>query len=153
MKCAYCGHLESKVVDSRQTEDGTKIRRRRECLKCGSRFTTYEEIETIPLMVIKKDKSRQFFDKNKLLDRLLIACGKRPVSMTTLEKLADEVEAHYANQMIKEVASSDIGALVMQKLKIIDQVAYVRFASVYKEFSDIDTFMEELQNLKNTDQP
>lgn len=153
MKCAYCGHLESKVVDSRQTEDGTKIRRRRECLKCGSRFTTYEEIETIPLMVIKKDKSRQSFDKNKLLDRLLIACGKRPVSMTTLEKLADEVEAHYANQMIKEVASSDIGALVMQKLKIIDQVAYVRFASVYKEFSDIDTFMEELQNLKNTDQP
>lgn len=148
MKCAFCGHLESKVVDSRQTEDGLKIRRRRECLACGSRFTTYEIIETIPLMVIKRDKSRQPFDSNKLIDRLMRACEKRPVSIETLEKLVSDIEYFYANAMIKEVNSSSLGELVMDKLKEIDQVAYVRFASVYKEFADIDTFMEELKKLK-----
>lgn len=149
MKCAFCGHTESKVVDSRQSEDGLKIRRRRECLNCGSRFTTYEIIETIPLMVIKRDKSRQPFDANKLIDRLMRACEKRPVSIETLEKLVSDIENYYANKMIKEVHSSELGELVMEKLKEIDQVAYVRFASVYKEFADIDTFMEELKKLKN----
>ena len=149
MKCAFCGCLESKVVDSRQTEDGLKIRRRRECLKCGNRFTTYEEIETIPLMVIKKDKSREPFDRQKLLNRLLRACAKRPVSVEKLEKLISDLEYHFANQMMKEVNSTEIGELVMEKLRDIDQVAYVRFASVYKEFQDVDSFMEELKKLKS----
>lgn len=148
MKCAFCGHLESKVVDSRQTDDGTKIRRRRECLSCGARFTTYEIIETIPLMVIKRDKSREPFDANKLVNRLMRACEKRPISIEVLEKLVHYIEYSYANAMIKEVTSKDLGNLVMEKLKEIDQVAYVRFASVYKEFGDIDTFMEELKKLK-----
>lgn len=148
MKCVFCGYLESKVVDSRQAEDGLKIRRRRECLKCGARFTTYEIIETIPLMVIKRDKSREPFDRDKLLSRLLRACGKRPVSIDTLDKLVSDIELHYSNQMIKEVNSTDLGELVMEKLKSIDQVAYVRFASVYKQFKDIDSFMEELKSLK-----
>ncbi|MFZ2538598.1 MAG: transcriptional regulator NrdR [Oscillospiraceae bacterium] len=149
MKCAFCGCMESKVVDSRQTEDGLKIRRRRECLSCGARFTTYEIIETIPLMVIKRDKSRQAFDSEKLLGRLMRACGKRPVSIETLEKLVSDIQNTYANQMIKEVNSTELGELVMQRLKEIDQVAYVRFASVYKEFKDIDTFMDELKSLKH----
>ncbi len=149
MKCGFCGCLESKVVDSRQSEDGSKIRRRRECLNCGARFTTYEEIETIPLMVVKKDKSREPFDRQKLLNRLLRACAKRPVSVETLEKLVSEIEYQFANQMVKEVNSSQIGELVMTKLKDIDQVAYVRFASVYKDFKDIDSFMEELKKIKN----
>lgn len=149
MKCAFCGNLESKVVDSRQADDGTKIRRRRECLKCGARFTTYELIETIPLMVIKRDKSREVFDSNKLVNRLMRACEKRPISIETLEKLVREIECSYSNAMIKEVSSKDLGNLVMEKLKEIDQVAYVRFASVYKEFGDIDTFMNELKILKD----
>lgn len=149
MKCAFCGNMESKVVDSRQTEDGLKIRRRRECLSCGARFTTYEIIETIPLMVIKRDKSRQPFDSEKLLSRLMRACGKRPVSIETLEKLISDIQNTYANQMIKEVNSTELGELVMERLKEIDQVAYVRFASVYKEFKDIDTFMDELKSLKH----
>lgn len=148
MKCAFCGYLESKVVDSRQSEDGLKIRRRRECLSCGSRFTTYEEVETVPLMVIKRDRSRQSFDRSKLLHSLLRACAKRPVSLETLEQISAEIEAHYANQMVKEVQSTEIGEQVMQKLREVDQVAYVRFASVYKEFKDIDSFMTELQELK-----
>lgn len=148
MRCAYCGHLESKVVDSRQTEDGMRIRRRRECLNCGARFTTYEEMETIPLMVIKKDKSREAFDRQKLLNRLLRACAKRPVSLETLENLVTEVETMAANQMMKEVPSAALGEMVMERLQEIDQVAYVRFASVYKDFSDIDTFMDELKRLK-----
>lgn len=148
MKCAFCGFLESKVVDSRQTEDGTKIRRRRECLNCKARFTTYEIIETIPLVVIKRDKSRQPFDSHKLIAGLMRACEKRPVSIETLETLVADIEYFYANAMIKEVNSSSVGELVMEKLKEIDQVAYVRFASVYKEFADIDTFMEELEKLK-----
>jgi len=148
MKCAFCGFLESKVVDSRQTDDGTKIRRRRECLNCKARFTTYEIIETIPLVVIKRDKSRQPFDSHKLIIGLMRACEKRPVSIETLETLVADIEYYYANAMIKEVNSSSLGELVMEKLKGIDQVAYVRFASVYKEFADIETFMEELEKLK-----
>lgn len=148
MKCSFCGFLDSKVVDSRQTDDGLKIRRRRECLACGERFTTYEIIETIPLIVVKRDKSRQQFDPDKLLSRLLRACGKRPVSIETLEKLISDIQETYANQMVKEVNSTELGELVMKKLKEIDQVAYVRFASVYKEFKDIDSFMEELKKLK-----
>lgn len=147
MRCGFCGHLDSKVVDSRQTEDGIKIRRRRECLSCGARFTTYEIIETIPLVVIKRDKSRQLFDDKKILSCLLRACGKRPVSVETLEKLVSDIQEHYANQMIKEVNSTELGELVMEKLKAIDQVAYVRFASVYKEFKDINSFKEELDRL------
>lgn len=148
MKCSFCGNFESKVVDSRLTDDGLKIRRRRECLACGERFTTYEIIETIPLIVIKRDRSRQPFDRDKLLSRLMRACGKRPVSVETLEKLVSEIEESYANQMVKEVNSTELGELVMEKLKEIDQVAYVRFASVYKEFKDIDSFMDELKKLK-----
>lgn len=148
MKCSFCGHLESKVVDSRQSDDGMKIRRRRECLKCGARFTTYEEIETIPLMVIKRDKSREPFDRNKLLNRLLRACAKRPVSLATLENLITEIENTFANQMVKEVRSTEIGSLVLKKLQAVDEVAYIRFASVYKDFKDIDSFLAELSALR-----
>lgn len=148
MKCSFCGHLESKVVDSRQSDDGMKIRRRRECLKCGARFTTYEEIETIPLMVVKRDKTREPFDRNKLLNRLLRACAKRPVSLTTLEKLITEIENTFANQMVKEVRSTEIGSLVLKKLQAVDEVAYIRFASVYKDFKDIDSFLAELSALR-----
>lgn len=148
MKCSYCGHMESKVVDSRQSEDGLRIRRRRECLNCGARFTTYEEIETVPLMVIKRDRSREPFDRSKLLSRLLRACGKRPVSLETLESLISEIENTFANQMVKEVRSTEIGSLVLEKLRKIDEVAYIRFASVYKDFKDIDSFLAELSALR-----
>lgn len=148
MKCKTCGYMDSKVVDSRQTEDGLKIRRRRECLACGARFTTYESIETIPLIVVKRDRSRQPFDREKLLSRLMRACGKRPVSTATLEKLVSDIEDSFENRLVKEVNSTELGELVMEKLKKIDQVAYIRFASVYKEFKDIDSFMEELNGLK-----
>ena len=148
MRCSFCGNMESKVVDSRQSEDGLKIRRRRECLKCGARFTTYEEIETVPLMVIKRDKSREPFDRSKLLSRLLRACVKRPVPLETLEKLISEIENTFANQMVKEVLSTEIGNLVMEKLRAIDEVAYIRFASVYKDFKDIDSFLAELCTLR-----
>ena len=148
MKCSFCGHLESKVVDSRQSDDGVKIRRRRECLKCGARFTTYEEIESVPLMVIKRDKSREPFDRNKLLNRLLRACAKRPVSLATLETLITEIENTFANQMVKEVRSTDIGNLVLKKLQSVDEVAYIRFASVYKDFKDIESFLSELSALR-----
>ena len=148
MRCSFCGNMESKVVDSRQSEDGLKIRRRRECLKCGARFTTYEEIETVPLLVIKRDKSREPFDRSKLLSRLLRACVKRPVPLETLEKLISEIENTFANQMVKEVLSTEIGNLVMEKLRAIDEVAYIRFASVYKDFKDIDSFLAELSALR-----
>ena len=148
MRCSFCGNMESKVVDSRQSEDGLKIRRRRECLKCGARFTTYEEIETVPLMVIKRDKSREPFDRSKLLSRLLRACVKRPVPLETLEKLISEIENTFANQMVKEVLYTEIGNLVMEKLRAIDEVAYIRFASVYKDFKDIDSFLAELSALR-----
>ena len=148
MKCPYCAHDESKVVDSRPTEDNEKIRRRRECLRCGKRFTTYEVVETTPLVVVKKDKSRQMFDRNKLLAGLLRACEKRPVSVDTLDQLVDTIEQSYANNLVKEVSSRELGEYVLKKLKELDKVAYIRFASVYRDFSDVATFMEELRKLQ-----
>ena len=150
MRCPYCSYYESKVIDSRPTDESVSIRRRRECLKCGKRFTTYETVERIPLMVIKKNKSREAFDKQKLLTGLLHACQKRPLSISTLEGIANDIEAELYNSMEKEVTSKQIGELVMERLKEIDDVAYVRFASVYKEFKDIDTFMRELLNILNS---
>ncbi|MDU7337257.1 MULTISPECIES: transcriptional regulator NrdR [Clostridium] len=147
MKCPYCGFEESKVIDSRPTDEGERIRRRRECLKCAKRFTTYEVIETVPIVVIKKDKSRQTFDRNKLLNGLLRACEKRPVSIDTLERVVDEIETMLQNSLDREVPSSLIGTYAMEKLKNIDEVAYVRFASVYRQFKDINTFMDELNKL------
>ena len=147
MKCPYCGYDESKVIDSRPTDEGERIRRRRECLKCGKRFTTYEVIETVPIIVIKKDKSRESFDRNKLLNGLLRACEQRPVSIDTLERVVDEIEGSLQNSLDREVPSSLIGKYAMEKLKTIDEVAYVRFASVYREFKDIATFKEELDRM------
>ena len=147
MKCPYCGELESKVIDSRPTEDGEKIRRRRECLGCGKRFTTYEIVETVPLMVIKRDRSREVFDRQKLLGGLMRACEKRPVSFEMLEIVIDNIEQILLNSYEREVQSEYIGELAMEELKKIDEVAYVRFASVYRQFSDIDTFMNELSEL------
>ena len=147
MKCPYCANLESKVVDSRPAEEGASIRRRRECLSCAKRFTTYETVESLPLVVIKRDGSRQTFDKSKLLNSMLKSCEKRSVSMSTLERIADEIEQTLQNEMEREVPSTEIGELVMEKLKGVDEVAYVRFASVYRQFKDISTFMNELNKL------
>ncbi|MFR8002135.1 MAG: transcriptional regulator NrdR [Hydrogeniiclostridium sp.] len=147
MKCPYCGYDESKVIDSRPTDEGERIRRRRECLKCGKRFTTYEVIETVPVVVIKRDKSRETFDRNKLLGGLLRACEKRPVSLDTLERAVDEIQNTLQNSLDREIPSTVIGKLAMDKLKNIDEVAYVRFASVYRQFKDINTFMEELSRM------
>ncbi|MBQ2286856.1 MAG: transcriptional regulator NrdR [Clostridia bacterium] len=149
MKCPFCGYEESKVIDSRPTDEGQRIRRRRECLKCGKRFTTYEIIESLPIIVIKKDKSREAFDRDKLMTGLLRACEKRPVSIDTLDTLIDEIETTLQNSLDREVSSEKIGELVMEKLKKIDEVAYVRFASVYRQFKDINTFMKELNKLLN----
>ena len=147
MKCPYCGFEESKVIDSRPTDEGERIRRRRECLGCGKRFTTYEVIETVPIIVIKKDKSREAFDRNKLLNGLLRACANRPVSVDTLEDLVDQIETKLQNSLDREVTSTLIGEYAMELLKVVDEVAYVRFASVYRQFKDINTFMEELNKL------
>ena len=147
MKCPFCNYEESKVIDSRPTDEGERIRRRRECLKCAKRFTTYEIIETVPVVVIKKDKSRETFDRNKLLGGLLRACEKRPVSVETLEKIVDEIEVLLQNSLDREVPSQLIGTYVMEKLKNTDEVAYVRFASVYRQFKDINTFMDELSKI------
>ena len=147
MKCPYCAHPESKVVDSRPADEGSSIRRRRECLACHKRFTTYETMESLPLMVIKKDGSRQTFDKTKLLNGMIRACEKRPVSFSTLEQVANEIEQTLQNEMDREIPSARIGELVMERLKGVDEVAYVRFASVYRQFKDISTFMEELNKL------
>lgn len=147
MKCPVCNCKESKVIDSRPSDGNTAIRRRRECLECQRRFTTYEIIETIPLVVIKKDHSRESFDRNKLLNGIIRACEKRPVSTDRMQKMATEIETHLQNQLNSEVSSSLIGELVMDKLRDADEVAYVRFASVYREFKDINTFMEELKHL------
>ena len=147
MKCPYCAYLESKVVDSRPADEGASIRRRRECLSCHKRFTTYETVESLPLMVVKKDGSRQSFDRGKVLSGLIRACEKRPVSYQTLEGLVSEIEQALQNQMDREISSARIGELVMERLKKLDEVAYVRFASVYREFKDIDTFMAELNDL------
>ena len=147
MKCPYCGFEESKVIDSRPTDEGERIRRRRECLGCGKRFTTYEVIETVPIIVIKMDKSREAFDRNKLLNGLLRACANRPVSVDTLEDLVDKIETKLQNSLDREVTSTLIGEYAMELLKGVDEVAYVRFASVYRQFKDINTFMEELNTL------
>ena len=148
MKCPYCGYSESKVIDSRPTDAGERIRRRRECLNCAKRFTTYEVIETVPVVVVKKDKSREAFDRNKLLNGLLRACEKRPVPLETLERIVDEIETLLQNSLDREVPSTLIGTYAMDKLKKVDEVAYVRFASVYREFKDINTFMDELNKIK-----
>lgn len=148
MKCPYCGYSESKVIDSRPTDEGERIRRRRECLNCAKRFTTYEVIETVPVVVVKKDKSREAFDRNKLLNGLLRACEKRPVPLETLERIVDEIETLLQNSLDCEVPSTLIGTYAMDKLKKVDEVAYVRFASVYREFKDINTFMDELNKIK-----
>ena len=147
MRCPYCAHPESKVVDSRPADEGASIRRRRECLSCHRRFTTYETMESLPLVVIKKDGSRQSFDRTKLLNGLIRACEKRPVPFSKLEEIANEIEQTLQNDMEREVSSSHIGELVMDRLKSVDEVAYVRFASVYRQFKDINTFMTELNKL------
>lgn len=147
MKCPFCGYLDSKVVDSRPAEDGASIRRRRECLSCHKRFTTFEVMETLPVVVIKKDGSRQSFDRSKLLNGMIRACEKRPVPFETLEKIVDEIEQNLQNEMNREVPSEQIGEMVMDRLKEVDEVAYVRFASVYRQFKDISTFMSELNKL------
>ncbi len=151
MKCPFCAFEESKVIDSRPTDEGQRIRRRRECLECGKRFTTYEIIESLPIIVIKKDKSRETFNRDKLMTGLLRACEKRPVSFDTLDNMIDEIEVIIQNSLDREVSSERIGELVMEKLKKIDEVAYVRFASVYRQFKDINTFMTELNNLLRED--
>ena len=148
MKCPVCGYTESKVIDSRPSEEGSSIRRRRECLSCQNRFTTYEKIETLPLLVIKKDRTRELFDKNKLLSGIIKACHKRPVTMEQMEEVATEIEAELQNSLTREISSQRIGVLVMDKLKSLDPVAYVRFASGYREFKDLDTFMRELEQLR-----
>lgn len=147
MKCPYCGYLESKVVDSRPIDEGERIRRRRECMRCQKRFTTYEQVESLPLVVIKKDNSRQAFDRRKLLGGMLRACEKRPVPLSVLEKAVDEIENTLQSSLEREVTSKRVGELAMEKLKEIDEVAYVRFASVYRQFRDINTFLEELNRL------
>ncbi len=147
MKCPFCSFEESKVIDSRPTDEGQRIRRRRECLQCAKRFTTYEVIESLPIIVIKKDKSRETFNRDKLMTGLLRACEKRPVSIDTLDNMIDEIEIIIQNSLDREVSSEKIGELVMEKLKNIDEVAYVRFASVYRQFKDINTFMTELSKL------
>ena len=151
MKCPFCGYEESKVIDSRPTDEGEKIRRRRECIACTKRFTTYEIIETVPIVVVKKDKSRQAFDRVKLFNGMLRACEKRPVSIDQIEKVVTDIETELQNSLDREVTSVHIGELVMEKLKGLDEVAYVRFASVYRQFKDINTFMDELTKLLSKD--
>ena len=147
MKCPFCGYKESKVVDSRPAEEGTSIRRRRECLSCLKRFTTYETVESPPMVVIKKDGSRQSFDRRKVLNGMIRACEKRPVPFDSLERMSEEIEQTLQNSLEREVSTEYIGELVMDKLRTVDEVAYVRFASVYRQFKDIDTFMRELNKL------
>lgn len=147
MKCPYCNYDESKVVDSRSTDDSSAIRRRRECLNCKKRYTTYEKIENIPILVVKKNSSREYFDRNKIINGLIKACEKRPISRNEIEDIADEVEKKLCNDMVTEVRSEYIGEIIMDILKEVDEICYVRFASVYRQFKDINTFMEEIKNL------
>lgn len=147
MKCPFCGYEESKVIDSRPADDGEKIRRRRECTKCSRRFTTYEIIESVPIVVVKKDSSREVFDRQKLFNGMLRACEKRPVSTEAIDRAVSDIELAIQNSLDREVTSTQIGELAMEKLKGIDDVAYVRFASVYRQFKDINTFMEELSKI------
>ena len=147
MRCPYCNFLESKVVDSRRTEDEHEIRRRRECMKCGNRFTTYEKVEKLPLVVVKKNGDREFFERGKILNGLIRACEKRAIPLEKLEQLADDVELQLRNKLDREVSTRLIGELCMERLRKLDEVAYVRFASVYREFSDVGNFLRELQSL------
>ena len=147
MKCPFCGYTDSKVIDSRPTDENERIRRRRECLQCSKRFTTYEKVETIPLIIIKKDNNRETYDRSKIEAGVLRACHKRPISAAQITQLVDEVETEIFNREEKEVPSAVIGELVMDKLKNLEAVAYVRFASVYREFKDINTFMDELKKV------
>lgn len=147
MKCPYCQYLETKVVDSRPTDEGHTIRRRRECVSCGQRFTTYEKIEDLPIIIVKKDSTRQSYSREKLLKGMIRACEKRPVSMAQLEIIADSIEKELQNSMKREISSQKIGELVMDHLKNVDEVSYVRFASVYRQFKDINTFMDELKKM------
>ena len=147
MKCPYCNEADTKVIDSRPAEDNSSIRRRRQCERCGTRFTTYEKLETMPLMVIKKDNSREAYDRSKIEAGIIQSCHKRPVSTQQINSVIDEIENRVFNMEEKEVPTSVIGELVMDKLKELDEVAYVRFASVYREFKDVNTFMEELAKL------
>lgn len=147
MKCPYCGYAESKVIDSRPAEEGSTIRRRRECLACRKRFTTYEIMERLPLVVVKRDGSRQSFDRVKVINGLVRACEKRPIALSQLESIADEIENELQGALEREITTAEIGEMVMERLKDLDEVAYVRFASVYRQFKDINTFMEELTKL------
>ncbi|KGG79751.1 NrdR family transcriptional regulator [Caloranaerobacter azorensis H53214] len=147
MKCPYCNYFETKVVDSRPTDEGQAIRRRRECVRCNNRFTTYEKVEEIPLIVVKKDGTRQEYSRDKILNGIIRACEKRPVSLKTMENIVDEIEKNLYNTLKREISTEYIGEMVMNKLKDIDEVAYVRFASVYRQFKDINTFMDELKKL------
>ena len=147
MKCPFCGFEESKVVDSRSTDDNTTIRRRRECANCSKRYTTYEKIEDIPILVIKRDSTRENFNKEKIVNGLIIACQKRPISRRQIEEIAEDIEKSISNKMLTEVETKLIGEMIMERLKKIDEVSYVRFASVYRQFKDINTFLEEIKNL------
>lgn len=147
MKCPFCGHAESKVIDSRPADEGASIRRRRECLSCNKRFTTYETIERMPLVVVKRDGSRQTFDRVKLINGMVRACEKRPVALKDIEKIADDIELELMGKLEHEISTEQIGNMVMDRLKDVDEVAYVRFASVYRQFKDIDSFMAELTKL------
>ena len=147
MRCPFCGHIEDKVVDSREAKDGDSIRRRRECLDCGRRFTSYERIDEIPYMVVKKDGKRESFDRTKVLAGLMRACEKRPISIPQLESIVDEIEKELQDSSDREIPTSDVGKIIMRRLKALDKVAYVRFASVYLEFEDVSAFMTELKDL------
>ncbi len=147
MRCLFCGHLESKVIDSRSTDEGSTIRRRRECLQCGKRFTTYEKIESVPIMVVKKDGTRESFDRDKILNGIRRACEKRPISADKMEEVVASIELQLSNLLIREVSSEKIGQMVMDELQKLDDIAYVRFASVYRQFKDINSFMEELSKI------
>ncbi len=147
MRCPFCGHDDSKVIDSRPTDEGVAIRRRRECIQCAQRFTTYEKVESLPIIVIKKDKNRELFSREKLLAGLTRACEKRPVETSTLDRLVDKIESDLQNTLKREVSSKEIGEKVMEGLREIDEVAYVRFASVYRQFKDVTTFINEINKL------
>ena len=150
MKCMYCGCEDSKVIDSRSTEDGKSIRRRRECASCGRRFTTFETIEIVPFLVIKRDGTRQLYEREKLKSGIIRACEKRPISMSQIDDMIDNIEKSLYNSLEQEVSSQTIGDLVMQELKILDEVAYIRFAAVYRQFKDSATFIEEMRKIFDT---
>lgn len=149
MRCPFCGHDEDKVIDSRPSDEGSAIRRRRECISCNARFTTYEKVENLPLVVIKKDGTREPFDRDKLISGIMKACEKRPVTTAQIENLVNSIESQSQNSLKREIMSQEIGEMVMERLKSIDEVAYVRFASVYRQFKDVNSFLEELNEMLN----